>query len=601
MTRSEGEQSDERNDGHRRSGTLSSGLTETPDSHGAFPRLGDEQVETLTRVGERRRTQPGEVLYAQGEPTSDFFVVLEGLVAIVEGFGDEEKVVGVHGPRRFLGELGLLAGQPAYVGAVVAEPGEVLVVPIKSLRQLVLGDPVLGDLILRAYLMRRSLLIKLGSGFRIVGSCYSPDTKRLLEFAARNRLPHRFVDLDKDSQAEELLRQLGVAPEDTPVVVLREAEVLRNPDNAELARRLGLRRPEPDRGVYDLLVVGAGPAGLAAAVYGASDGLTVSAVEALATGGQAGTTSRIENYLGFPSGISGSELAERSVIQADKFGVRIAVPSGARSMQPHDGNYVVGLEDGAEVISRAVVIATGARYRRLAVPDIERFEGISVYYAATLHEARECRSEPLAVVGGGNSAGQAAVFLADTSQVYLLVRGRDLTENMSRYLVDQVERHPSIEVLRCTEVRELGGRKTLEAVVVENNQTGELRKLPARALFVFIGASPHTAWLSGTVALDKDGFVLTGTDADKFRVEDVWRHVSRPPLVLETSRPGVFAAGDVRRGSIKRMASAVGEGAMAIRLVYEHLFEQSEALSTTGPVRITPTIEGRSGGNAPKR
>ena len=601
MTRPEGEQSDEGNGGHRRSVTLSSGLTETPDSHGAFPRLGDEQVETLTRVGERRRTQPGEVLYAQGEPTSDFFVVLEGLVAIVEGFGDEEKVVGVHGPRRFLGELGLLAGQPAYVGAVVAEPGEVLVVPIKSLRQLVLGDPVLGDLILRAYLMRRSLLIKLGSGFRIVGSCYSPDTKRLLEFAARNRLPHRFVDLDKDSQAEELLRQLGVAPEDTPVVVLREAEVLRNPDNAELARRLGLRRPEPDRGVYDLLVVGAGPAGLAAAVYGASDGLTVSAVEALATGGQAGTTSRIENYLGFPSGISGSELAERSVIQADKFGVRIAVPSGARSMQPHDGNYVVGLEDGAEVISRAVVIATGARYRRLAVPDIERFEGISVYYAATLHEARECRSEPLAVVGGGNSAGQAAVFLADTSQVYLLVRGRDLTENMSRYLVDQVERHPSIEVLRCTEVRELGGRKTLEAVVVENNQTGELRKLPARALFVFIGASPHTAWLSGTVALDKDGFVLTGTDADEFRVEDLWRHVSRPPLVLETSRPGVFAAGDVRRGSIKRMASAVGEGAMAVRLVYEHLFEQSEALSTTGPVRTAPTIEGWSGGNAPNR
>jgi thioredoxin reductase (NADPH) len=324
-------------------------------------------------------------------------------------------------------------------------------------------------------------------------------------------------------------------------------------------------------------------------------------VEALATGGQAGTTSRIENYLGFPSGISGSELAERSVIQANKFGVRIAVPSGARSMQPHDGNYVVGLEDGAEVISRAVVIATGARYRRLAVPDIERFEGISVYYAATLHEARECRSEPVAVVGGGNSAGQAAVFLADTSQVYLVVRGRDLTENMSRYLVDQVKRHPSIELLTCTEVRELYGRKTLETVAVENNQTGEHRMLPARALFVFIGASPHTPWLSGTVALDEDGFVLTGTEADEFRVEDVWRHVSRPPLVLETSRPGVFAVGDVRRGSIKRMASAVGEGAMAVRLVYEHLFEQSETLSTTGPVRITPTIAGWSGGDAPKR
>ena len=375
-------------------------------------------------------------------------MVLGGLVAIVEGFGDEQKVVRVHGPRRFLGELGLLAGQPAYVGAVVAQPGEVLVVPIESLRQLVLGDPVLGDLILRAYLMRRLLLIELGSGFRIVGSCYSPDTKRLLEFAARNRLPHRFVDLDKDSQAEELLRQLGVAPKDTPVVVLREAKVLRNPDNAELARRLGLRRPEPERGVYDLLVVGAGPAGLAAAVYGASDGLAVFAwrlwpLEARPERRHASRISRL------PSGISGNELAERSVIQADKFGVGIAVPSGARSMQPHDGNYVVGLEDGAEVISRAVVIATGARYRRLAVPEIERFEGIGDYYAATLR-GTGVPVRTLAVVGGGNSAGQAAVFLADTSQVYLLVRGRDLTENVSRDLVDQVEHHRSIEVLRCT-------------------------------------------------------------------------------------------------------------------------------------------------------
>jgi len=515
-------------------------------------------------------------LYEEGEPTSDFFVILEGLVAVVEGFGDEQKVVGVHGPRRFLGELGLLEGQPSFVGAVVAEPGEVLVVPIESMRQLVLGDPVLGDLILRAYLIRRSLLIRLGSGFRIIGSCYSHDTRRLLEFAARNRLPHRLVDLDKDAGAEALLRQLGVGPENTPVVVLRETEVLRNPTNAELARALGLRRPETTRGVSDLLVVGAGPGGLAAVVYGASDGLTVSAVDAIATGGQAGTTSRIENYLGFPSGISGTELAERSVIQAGKFGVRIAVPSEALSLKPHNGHYVVGLGDGREVISRAVVIATGARYRRLAVPQIEKFEGTSVYYAATVHEARQCGSDPVAVVGGGNSAGQAAVFLAEGSPVYLLVRGRNLNENMSRYLVDQVERHPRVEVMMCTEVRDVVGDKTLEAVVVENNRNGERRELPARALFVFIGATPHTTWLSDTVALDADGFVLTGTEADEFRAENVWRHISRAPLVLETSRPGVFAVGDVRRGSTKRMASAVGEGAMAVRLVYEHLFEHGQ-------------------------
>jgi len=574
MTPSSGE-SGENDRPRRMAASLPSGLTETPDLHGAFPRLSEEQVETLSRVGQRQPTQPGEVLYEEGEPTSDFFVVLEGLVAVVEGFGDEQKVVRVHGPRRFLGELGLLEGQPSFVGAVVSEPGEVLVVPIESLRQLVLGDPVFGDLILRAYLIRRSLLIRLGSGFRIIGSCYSPDTRRLLEFAARNRLPHRLVDLDEDAGAEALLRQLGVGPENTPVVVLRETEVLRNPTNAELARALGLRRPEPTRGVFDLLVVGAGPAGLAAVVYGASDGLTVSAVDAIATGGQAGTTSRIENYLGFPSGISGTELAERSVIQAGKFGVRIAVPSEALSLEPHNGHYVVRLGDGREVISRAVVIATGARYRRLAVPGIEKFEGTSVYYAATVHEARECRSDPVAVVGGGNSAGQAAVFLAEGSQVYLLVRGRNLNENMSRYLVDQVERHPRVEVMMCTEVRDVVGDKALEAVVVENNRNGERRELAARALFVFIGATPHTTWLSDTVALDADGFVLTGTDADEFRAENVWRHISRLPLVLETSRPGVFAVGDVRRGSTKRMASAVGEGSMAVRLVYEHLSEQT--------------------------
>ena len=476
MTRSDGEQSDEGNDGRRTSGTLSSGLTETPDSHGAFPRLGDEQVETLSRVGERRRTQPGEALYAQGEPTSDFFVVLEGLVAVVEGLGDEQKVVRVHGPRRFLGELGLLAGQPAYVGAVVAEPGEVLVVPIESLRQLVLGDPVLGDLILRAYLLRRSLLIKLGSGFRIVGSCYSPDTKRLLEFAARNRLPHRFVDLDKDSQAEELLRQLGVAPEDTPVVVLREAEVLRNPDNAELARRLGLRRPEPDRGVYDLLVVGAGPAGLAAAVYGASDGLTVFAVEALATGGQAGTTSRIENYLGFPSGISGmswpSVRSSRRTSSASGSPCRpgrgrcnhtMGTMSSASRTAPRSSHVRWSSPRAPDTAALPYPISNGSRDQRLLRRNPARGTGVPVRTIG-----RGGRRQ-LGGSGGGVPGG--------TSQVYLLVRGPDLTENMSRYLVDQVERHPSIEVLRCTEVRELDGRKTLEAVVVENNQTGELRKL----------------------------------------------------------------------------------------------------------------------------
>jgi len=550
-------------------------LVETPDPYGAFPRLTDGQIDRLAVAGERRRTRAGYVLYAQGDPTSEFFVILDGMVAVVEGFGDEQKVVRVHGPGRFLGELGLLEGQPAFVGAVFAEDGEVLAVPVAALRGLVLGDPTLGEQILCAYLIRRSLLIGYGSGFRIVGSCYTPDTRRLLEFAARNRLPHRLVDLEKDRQAEALLRRFGVDITDTPVVVLRGTDVLRNPSNVELARRMGLRQAVEQRGVVDLLVVGAGPAGLAAVVYGASDGLSVSSVEALAAGGQAATTSRIENYLGFPVGISGVELAERSLIQADKFGVRVAVPAEAQTLRPRDGDYVVGFDDGVEITARAVVIATGAHYRRLEVPDIAKFEETSVHYAATVHEARTCGSAPVAVVGGGNSAGQAAVFLAqDSSQVYLLVRGGDLTRNMSCYLVDQVERHPRVTVLTYHEVRGVVGGATLEALVVENNRSGERRMLDVRALFVFIGASPHTAWLSGLVALDEDGFVLTGADADGNRADDAWRHVSRPPLVLETSRPGVFAVGDVRRGSVKRVASAVGEGAMAVRLVHEHLFEE---------------------------
>jgi thioredoxin reductase (NADPH) len=296
----------------------------------------------------------------------------------------------------------------------------------------------------------------------------------------------------------------------------------------------------------------------------------------LAPGGQAGTTSRIENYLGFPAGISGAELAGRSVIQAAKFGVRVAVPAEARTLEPRGGRYAVGFDDGIEIVSRAVVIATGARYRRLVVPGIETFEATSVYYAATLHEARRCLATPVAVVGGGNSAGQAAVFLAEGSPVvHLVVRGGDLAVNMSRYLVDQVEQHPRIIVLGHTEVRELVGGDSLESLVVENNRTGERRVLDARALFVFIGASPHTAWLSGMVALDEDGFVLTGADAEGYRDADVWRGVQHPPLVLETSRPGVFAVGDVRHGSVKRVASAVGEGAMAVRFVHEHLSQEA--------------------------
>jgi thioredoxin reductase (NADPH) len=539
-------------------------LPETPDLDGAFPRLSEQQLLALEAHGERRRVRQGEVLYREGDERCDFYVVLEGQVAILEGYGGAVRVVAVHGPRRFLGELGLLTGQAAFLTAVALEPGEVLVVPVERLRELVSQDAAFGDLVLRAYLIRRSMLIELGAGFRVVGSRYSPDTRRLREFAARNRLPHRWIDLEKDKEAERLLRQLGVAPEETPVVIWRGEQVLRNPSNAELARAIGLPAPKPGGTVCDLVIVGAGPAGLAAAVYAASEGLATVTFDAIATGGQAGTSPRIENYPGFPSGISGSELTERTVIQAEKFGADINVPAEATALEQRDGHHLVRLDDGQAVEGRTVVVATGARYRKLPVPRLEEFEGTSVHYAATHVEAQLCHGDPVAVVGGGNSAGQAAVFLMKhAARVSLLIRGGDLGRSMSRYLADRIERTPGIEVLRHTEVRELVGEGALEAVVVEDNRTGSRRRLEARALFVFIGAEPHTGWLGDRLALDDRGFILTGADA----VPDD----GRQPFLLETSLPGVFAAGDVRSGSIKRVTSAVGEGAMAIRLAHEYL------------------------------
>lgn len=560
-------------------------VRETPDRYGAFPRLTTEQLQDLAAQGERRRTTEGEVLYREGEPFREFLAILGGTVEIVQDHGGpEERTVAVHGPGRFLGELALLEGEVAFDSAVVREAGEILAVPVERQRALVGRDPVLGDLILRAYLGRRYLLIGLGAGFRILGSCFSPDTLRLREFAARNRLPHRWVDLEKDKEAEALLRRFAVRPEETPVVIWKGEQVLRNPGNAELARLIGLPAPSPETGRCDVMVVGAGPAGLAAAVYGASDGLTTVTVDAVATGGQAGTSSRIENYLGFPSGISGGELIERAVLQAHKFGARLMVPAQVSGLTPQDDEYVVTFTDGSRTRADAVVLASGVWYRRLEVPGIDRLEGISVYYAATVHEAGLCQADPVAVVGGGNSAGQAALFLANhASRVHLLVRGGDLNADMSRYLVDQVEQHRKIEVLLHSEVRGVRGEEKLESLTVEDNTSGERREVRAAALFVFIGARPRTEWLRDVLALDDKGFVLTGADAQAAADATRWDPLGRGPLLLETTLPGVFAAGDVRSGSVKRVASAAGEGAMAIRLVHEHRDRTGNLVRTAGP------------------
>ncbi|MEY2533846.1 MAG: thioredoxin reductase [bacterium] len=548
-------------------------LRETEDTSGAFPRLTAGQIAALEAHGRRRPTEAGDVLFSEGDREYDFYVILEGMVAIVEDYGGHERVVGVHGRGRFLGELNLLTGQASFLTAVVREPGEVLQVPVERLRELVTQDSGLGDLILRAFLLRRYVLIGLGAGFRIVGSRYSPDTRRLRDFAARNRLPHHWIDLEEDPDAEALLQGLGIPPEDTPVVIWHGNEVLRNPSNAELGRVIGLRAPSQQE-VYDLIVVGAGPAGLAASVYGASEGLDTMALDAIATGGQAGTSSRIENYLGFPAGISGAELADRAVVQAEKFGAELGIPAEATSLERREDHYVIGLGDGNRVSSRTVVIATGVRYRKLPVPRLEELEGTSIYYAATLMEAQVCAGDPVVVVGGGNSAGQATLFLSGYAQrVRLVVREAELTENMSRYLADRIVQNPNVEVLLHSEVRELVGHGALEAVVVEDDQTHARRTLECKALFVFIGATPHTGWLGDQIALDSGGYIRTGPDAVDGRSDgDGWQ-----PLMLETSIPGIFAAGDVRSGSIKRVASAVGEGAIAVRLVHESLGERARA------------------------
>ncbi|MCW2601227.1 MAG: Thioredoxin-disulfide reductase [Frankiales bacterium] len=526
-----------------------SSCAETSDRTGSYPRLSEDQLALLSQHGEERPVSAGEVLYREGQRCHEFFVVLDGSVALRSG----DDTLSVHRRGRFLGGVGLLTGQPLLLTAVVQEPGSVLAVPVARLLTVTEQDPALGNLILHAYFARRSLLISLGAGLRIVGSRYSPDTRRLCEFAARNRMPFRWLDLERDAEAESLLREVGVRPEEAPVVMWNASYVLRNPSNADLAAQLGL---EPQRtsptGVADVVIVGAGPAGLAASVYAASEGLETVAVDLIATGGQAGTSSRIENYLGFPAGISGAELTDRAVLQAERFGAQLRVPSGAVGLAQRDGLHVVRLDDGKNMVTRAVIICTGAHYRRLDVPDLERFEPRSVFYAATEVEAQTCAGDPVVVVGGGNAAGQAALFLAQrSSSVQLAVRGDNLPANMSRYLVDRIERHPTIEVRTGTQIRELHGDEGLDEVVVEGPRGSEV--VPARALFVFIGAVPQVDWLAGQLDLDEHGFILTGRDAP----------------TLATSLPGVFAAGDVRSGSTKRVASAVGEGAMAVRLLHE--------------------------------
>jgi len=547
---------------------LGQGVEEPIDRNGAFPRLTDDQRARLRMLGQTRAVAPGEVLFREGESGYDFFVIESGAVTIVEGYGQENRVVAVHGRHRFLGEVNLLTGSPAYLSAVVRDAGELIQVSAASLRALLSEDEELSNLILRAFMSRRSILIDIGAGVKVVGSRYSRDARRVREFLARNRMPHHWMDLEADEEAEALLCALGVGACETPVVIAGR-DVLRNPSNAEVAKLLGFGSRGAGPPMCDLVIVGAGPAGLAAAVYGASEGLDTQVIDAVAFGGQASTSARIENYLGFPTGISGGELAERAILQARRFGARMVVPARAVGLTRNDGHYAVQLADGEAVNGRTVIVATGAQYRRLELPELERFEGFGVYYAATQTEAQLCAGDPVMIVGGGNSAGQAAMFLSQhADSCRLVIRGDDLGSSMSRYLIDELDRAGRIDILTQRQITELKGDSSLEAVLLEDPRSGAQTEIEVRALFVFIGASPHTDWLRGHVAMDEHCFLLTGRDVQG---QDLAAYDGERPFLLETSAPGLFAVGDVHSGSIKRVASAVGEGSMAVRLVHQRL------------------------------
>ncbi|MEY2451624.1 MAG: thioredoxin reductase [Acidimicrobiaceae bacterium] len=538
----------------------------------ALATLDDAMLAELAAVGDERAVEGGDVLYHAGSDSRDFFVVLDGEVEVTRHDVGGDVVVATRGARGFLGELNLLTGQRPYLTARVSKAGRVLVVASEPFRELMSTRPALSDTIFRAFVARRELL-RSGEGaaaIQIIGSRYSPEAMSLRAFANRSRLPHTWIDVEEIDDVPVFLASLGAHPHDVPLVITPTAR-MRNPTPGELAEHLGFTYHPMPGFLADLVVVGTGPAGLAASVYGASEGLATIALDGVGPGGQAGASSRIENYVGFPNGVSGDDLVSRAAIQAMRLGARLNAPCEVTGLRREDGFHAVVLSDGSEISTKAVIVATGARYRRLEVDDLERFEGAGVYYAATELEARVCGGYSVVVVGGGNSAGQAALFLAQQgSPVSLIIRRPDLAATMSQYLIARIAADPRIDLLTQTEVRELAGTTHIERVTVEHTPSAQRTAMECQGLFCFIGAVPATAWLGDRVAVDRAGFVLTDRSLSD---EDVASpdFAGRDPLPFETSVPGVFAVGDVRHGSMKRVAAAVGEGSSAVRSAIDYL------------------------------
>ena len=539
-----------------------------------FPTLTSAQIGRIASHGYARSTKAGDVLLEQGDKNIPIFVVISGELETVRPSGAHETLIARVPPGQFTGEVNTLSGRRALNRIRARVASEVIEVSRENVLALVQTDGELSQILMRAFILRRAELFAQGLGdVTVVGSSHSADTLRIKEYLARNGHPCAYIDLDRDADVQSLLDHFHVSASDIPVVICRGETVLRNPTNQEVADCLGFNQAVDQSEVRDLVIVGAGPAGLAAAVYGASEGLNVLLLETYSPGGQAGSSSRIENYLGFPSGISGNSLASRAYAQAQKFGAQMLLAKGTRLICEHKP-YVVELADGARVPARAVMIATGAKYRKLAVENLSRFEGVGVYYGATFIEAQLCKDEEVSVVGGGNSAGQAAVFLAESAKhVFVVVRSDGLADTMSRYLIRRIEETPNITVLPHTEIVALDGTEHLGRVTWRNGQSGETIEKSIAHLFVMTGAIPNTTWLEGCVVLDAKGFIKTGFDlsADELRTAN-WP-LARRPYLLETSLPGVFAAGDVRGGNVKRVASAVGEGSIAIPLVHQLLRE----------------------------
>ena len=538
------------------------------------PQLTEAQIDRIRGYARPREVRAGDVLYEPGFTTPPVYVVISGAIRIVAVGAQEERMVTTYRRSQFSGELLMISGRRSIYRCQAVEDGTLLELSPEDLRTLIGKDAELSDIIMNAFLARRLSLKETGQGNVVVlGSNYSADTLAVREFLTRDGHPFRYFDLDSDPATQDLLDRFGIAIDDIPVVICNNSQVLKNPSTKEVAECLGFNSHIDDSQVRDLLIVGAGPAGLAAAVYAASEGLDVLVVEKAAPGGQAGSSSKIENYLGFPTGLSGQELADRAVAQAEKFGAHIMVARSVVHLNCNQRPYRITLDDGHEIPTRTIVLATGAQYNKPALPRLESFAGKGIYYNATYMEAQVCTGEPVAVIGGGNSAGQAAIFLAqNTAGVTMLVRSSSLAATMSRYLIQRIEENPRIHVHYSSELTRLEGGEHLERVTWTNKATEESFVERIRHVFVMTGASPKTEWLAQCLSLDSKGFVLTGRDLEAATPPVAWP-LARAPHMLETSLPGVFVVGDARSGNVKRVASAVGEGSIVLHLVHQALTE----------------------------